>query len=334
MSRSDLDCVAGGTLDAGAELEADHPGFNDRVYRERRRTIVERAAKYRHGGVLPIVEYNDDETETWNFCYTRLKAAAGQHAVSTYNEILADMERSIGFGHKGIPQICDVSRYLTDATGFTLRPVAGLMSPRDFLNGLAFKVFHSTQYIRHHSRPLYTPEPDVVHELVGHAPMLAEPTFAELSQRIGLASLGASDFEIKRLATAYWFSVEFGLCREAGRLKAYGAGLLSSLGELEYSCLGHSAGGGQAERPPEYRDWDPAAASLHDYPITSYQPLYYVAESLQDAQSKIAEFGESLSDRPFAVDYDPARDLVLTSKPVERGPREPEKPVGLDRPLS
>lgn len=127
------------------------------------------------GQEIPRVAYTKNEVETWGVVYDKLRGYTAQFAVSQYNEILPQMEQHCGYSRTNIPQLQDISGFLKSRTGFSLRPVGGLLSARDFLNGLAFRVFFSTQYIRHHSVPLYTPEPDIVHELLGHAPMFADP---------------------------------------------------------------------------------------------------------------------------------------------------------------
>mmetsp|Transcript_9096 Transcript_9096/g.13637 ORF Transcript_9096/g.13637 Transcript_9096/m.13637 type:complete len:523 (+) Transcript_9096:57-1625(+) len=305
---SDIDVFCHRTLDAGAELQSDHPGFKDADYRERRKKITESASRHRFGEPIPGVKYVEDEIKTWSMVFDKLQPLTQKYACQEYLEVIPELHKDCGFRRDNIPQLQDVSEYLKSKTGFIVRPVSGLLSSRDFLNGLAFKVFFSTQYIRHHSKPLYTPEPDVCHEILGHVPLFANPEFAAFSQEIGLASIGATDEQIQQLARVYWFSVEFGQCRENGERKAYGAGLLSSFGELEYSMSSE----------PELKDFDPFTAGNQDYPITTYQPLYFVAESFKDAQERMRVFAQSLK-RPFNVRYnsitaslDIDRDITVT----------------------
>lgn len=288
----DLDGFAEKTLEYGSELSADHPGFTDPEYRKRRAQITEIARTYRTGHPIPRIEYTEQEIQTWRTVYEKLYNMYPTHACREHQYVFPLLIQNCGYGPNQIPQLQDVSDFLRDCTGFTLRPVMGLLSSRDFLNGLAFRVFHSTQYIRHHSQPFYTPEPDVCHELLGHVPLFADPDFAAFSQEIGLCSLGAADEDIKKLATIYWFTVEFGMCRQNGKLRAYGAGILSSFGELEY-CLTDT---------PRLEPFEPAQAALTEYPITSYQPVYFVAESFRAAQEKVREFATKLQ-RPFSMRY-------------------------------
>ena len=135
----------------------------------------------------------------WKYCYTHLKDMYTEGACKSAREALSHMEQHCGFAPDNISQLDDVSKFMQQQTGWRLRPIAGLLTKREFLNGLAFRTFNCTQYIRHGSDPLYTPEPDAVHELIGHIPMLVDPFFADFSQEIGLASLGASDETLTKL---------------------------------------------------------------------------------------------------------------------------------------
>ena len=257
---SDLDKFADRVLSFGAELDSDHPGFTDKNYREARAKYADIAIKYRyHDPEIPRVVYSEEEKATWKTCYNNLTHLYPTHACAAFNRIFKELQEQCGYSPDNVPQLEDISRYLKRKSGFSLRPVAGLLSSRDFLAGLAHRVFHSTQYLRHPSEPLYTPEPDACHELLGHVPLFADPDFAAFSQAIGLASLGASDDFVKTLATNYWFTIEFGLCKEGDSVKAYGAGLLSSFGELEY-CLSE-----KSEKLP----YEPVLTGLTEYPITT-----------------------------------------------------------------
>eukprot|EP01063_Lacrimia_lanifica_P039399 TRINITY_DN8647_c0_g1_i1.p1 TRINITY_DN8647_c0_g1~~TRINITY_DN8647_c0_g1_i1.p1 ORF type:complete len:450 (+),score=152.79 TRINITY_DN8647_c0_g1_i1:82-1431(+) len=306
---SDIDLFNDGILAAGGELTSDHPGFQDKEYRRRRDLIAKNASTFKYGDELPTVEYSADETKTWGMVWDRLMELYPTHACKEYQYNFSLMVENCGYRKDQIPQLEDISQYLQYRTGFSIRPVTGLLSPRNFLNALAFRVFHSTQYIRHPSNPYYTPEPDVIHELMGHTVLFADPAFADFTQAIGLASLGASDEEIEKLASCYWFSVEFGLCRQEGSVRAYGAGLLGSFGELKYSLSG--PGDGTEENGPKYLPWEPEVAAVTQYPITKYQPTYFVAESFDDAKVRMENFAKSFA-RPFTLEYNPYTKSVKT----------------------
>mmetsp|Transcript_58869 Transcript_58869/g.80352 ORF Transcript_58869/g.80352 Transcript_58869/m.80352 type:complete len:438 (-) Transcript_58869:146-1459(-) len=314
---SDLDAIANRVLYAGTDLESDHPGFQDSVYRSRRKNLAQKAMDHRQENSLPYIDYSAEEKYTWGVVYDKLVSGClNDFACEEYLRILPLMESQCGYSRDTIPQQEDISAFLRHQTRFQLRPVAGLLSSRDFLNALAFRVFFCTQYIRHHSVPLYTPEPDICHELLGHAPMFADPDFADFSQEIGLASLGASDEDVQKLARCYWHSVEFGLVRSGDGFKAYGAGLLSSFGELEYACAPYRPAGGEHDTPL-YRDWDPEDAATQDFPITTYQPLYFVADSLHSAKEKMRGYCESLQ-RPFFARYDENNEVIWVDRAIKR----------------
>lgn len=291
---SELDISSKKVLLYGTDLEADHPGFKDEVYRKRRMYFGELALKYKHGEPIKRIYYTTEEIETWGIIYKNLTSLYPNYACKEYLENWPLLKKYCGYREDNIPQLEDISKFLKERTGFTLRPVAGYLSPKDFLFGLAFRVFHCTQYIRHSSDPFYTPEPDCCHELFGHMPLLADPSFAQFSHEIGLASLGASEEDVKRLATCYFFTIEFGLCRQNGELRVYGAGLLSSIAELKHVMSDN------AKKVP----FDPDVASKQECIITSFQECYHVSESFVEAKEKMREFALTIK-RPFSVRYNP-----------------------------
>ena len=247
------------------DLPADHPGFTDQGYRARRAAIAAVGEAYRPGDPIPDVEYTPEEDDVWRVVSTEL---AEKHARYACAEYLAGA-RALKLPVARVPQLREVDERTHALTGWHIQPVPGLVPTRVFYGSLADRRFLSTQYIRHHSVPFYTPEPDIVHEIVGHANMLANPVLADLYERAGQASLRCTtDEALERFSRVFWFTLEFGVLHEHGELRAYGAGLLSSYGEIE------------PFRDAEIRPWDLDAMATTEYDITVYQPLLFAAPSL------------------------------------------------------
>jgi len=257
------------------DLDPDHPGFRDPEYRARRNAIADIAMSYRPGQPIPPAPYTDLEHHVWQTIWSALGPAHREHACAEYLDCLAKLD----FGTNRIPQLDEVSRKVEAISGFRLEPVAGLVEPRVFLESLARGVFLCTQYIRHHSTPLYTPEPDVAHEIIGHAVTLASKRLAEINRLFGEAVRRTrSAEELDRLARVYWFTIEFGVLRENGEIKAYGTGLLSSAGELAEM---HKA---------ELRPLDLEAAANHVYDPTHYQAILFCAGSFDEMEQSLRSF--------------------------------------------
>jgi len=257
------------------KLDPDHPGFRDAEYRARRNAIAQIAMTYRPGAPIPKAPYTQLEHGVWKTIWDALGPAHREHACAEYLDCLD----RLAFDKDRIPQLDEVSRKVEAISGFRLEPVAGLVEPRIFLESLARGVFLSTQYIRHHSTPLYTPEPDVAHEIIGHGVTLASKRLAELNRLFGEAvKRTAGTAELDRLARVYWFTIEFGVLREDGKVKAYGTGLLSSAGELAEM---HKA---------ELIPLDLQAAANHVYDPTHFQTMLFCADSFDEMYATLREF--------------------------------------------
>jgi phenylalanine-4-hydroxylase len=260
------------------QLDPDHPGFRDSAYRARRNQIAQLAMNYRPGEEIPDAPYMAEEHRVWQTIWQALRPAHQKHACTEY----LDAIKRLNFSDERIPQLCEVNQKVQAISGFRLEPVAGLVQPRVFLENLADGVFLCTQYIRHHSTPLYTPEPDVVHEIVGHGVTLACPQLAELNRLFGQAVKRTTSADaLERLSRIYWFTIEFGVLRENGSLKAYGTGLLSSAGEMEEM------------REANLRSFDLAAASSERYDPTHFQPVLFCADSFEQMYDTLKQFLQS-----------------------------------------
>jgi phenylalanine-4-hydroxylase len=263
-------------------LAHDHPGANDPVYRARRNQIAAAALAWQPGEPSPQIAYTEDEQNVWRTVCRELEQKHERYAITEYRVAKA----RVGLPTNRIPGLDEVSELLEPISGWRYLPAAGLVPLAQFYRSLGDRRFYSTQYVRHPAVPLYTPEPDIIHEVIGHGHLLATPTFGELHRLAGLAAQRLRDEEnLKFLSKVFWFSLEFGTVIEDGELRAYGAGILSSYGEIdEFRAMDH-------------RPLDLIEMGTADYDITAYQPVLYRADSIEEVIAVVGGFFAECSDQ-------------------------------------
>ncbi|GAA4400185.1 hypothetical protein GCM10023168_08710 [Fodinibacter luteus] len=262
-------------------LGEDHPGFTDPAYRARRGDIAAAALAHRPGQPVPTIDYTEQEHEIWRLVSAEL---APKHERYAHSEFLA-AKAVLDLPTDHVPQLHEVTERLLPLTGWSYTAAPGLVPLREFYADLGARTFNSTQYLRHPSQPLYTPEPDIIHEVIGHANQLASPRFAAIVEAAGRASERLeTDEAMQFVADVFWFSIEFGVIAEGGVTKAYGAGILSSYGEMDE--FGHM----------DIRPLDLGQMGTLNYDITAYQPILFRAEGLAHLEDVVGHFFATVDD--------------------------------------
>lgn len=262
-----------------------HPSARDPVYRTRRDEIAAAARAWTPGQPVPRIEYTEAEHHVWRTVCRELFARYERDAIDEFRE---GAER-LGLPRDRVPDLDEVSARLEPLTGFRYVPAQGLVCPREFYGAMRDGIFAAAQYVRHPAAPNYTPEPDVVHELVGHGPLLATPAFSRLHRLAGEATHRlADDDNLEFLSQVFWFSLECGVVMEHGSPRVYGAGILSSYGELDRF------------RVAELRPLDLVAMGSTAYDTTAYQPILYRADSLDEVHEVVGGFFATCTDESIA----------------------------------
>jgi phenylalanine-4-hydroxylase len=273
------------------ELEPGHPGLGDEAYVARRNDLfgVCRSARLANEPP-PLIDYTAEEQRIWREVTPKLDELHVKYA----SEIYLRAKRELEISELELPQLRNLSAYLQDANGMHLVPAEGPIPYRTFYRYIAQRGFPCTQFIRHGSKPEFTPEPDMIHDCLGHVPPLLNPDYARLLTLIGRAAVevatGDQVLALKRLS---WFSIEFGLIQEGAGTKVFGAGILSSIGEIPNALF---------SKDVERRPFVTREVIETDYDASRMQDLLFVLPSLPFLRHEVEELVTS-----FGVAVEPGR---------------------------
>lgn len=216
-----------------------------------------------------LIDWTQDENHTWHTLITRQTEIVKTRACPEFIEGL----NRIGFTRERVPQHTEINRRLKDYSGWEVEVVPALIPAKEFFTLLANKKFPAASFIRVPEELDYIQEPDIFHEFYGHVPLLTFSDYANFMEEFGKLALSVSGPDRRRLFRIFWFTIEFGLLRSQGQIKAYGGGMLSSIHETVYSVESSA---------PVRADFDPLTALRTPYRIDIPQPLYYVLNQFED----------------------------------------------------
>ena len=251
-------------------------------------------------------DYTPAEHAVWDTLFARQSALLQDRAHPAF---LAGLD-VLNLSKPGIPDFDELSERLHSLTGWTVVAVPGLVPDAVFYEHLANRRFVAGSFIRGADELDYLEAPDVFHDVFGHVPLLSQPVFADYMQAYGQGGLRSMQFgAIQRLARLYWYTVEFGLIREHGDLKLYGAGIVSSHGESRFALDDPS---------PNRIGFDLARVMRTPYRIDDYQQGYFVIDSFEQLlratlDTDFAPLYAALADEPdLAVAAVEPGDRVIT----------------------
>jgi phenylalanine-4-hydroxylase len=213
--------------------------------------------------------YTAEEQDLWKRLYARQSAQVPRYACDEFTSVL----NTLNFG-AGIPRFDEVNEKLMKATRWTLVAVPGLLPDDIFFEHLANRRFPTSVWIRRPDEFDYIVEPDIFHDFFGHVPLLFHPVFADYLEAYGKGGVKAKGLNaLDYLARLYWYTVEFGLINTPQGLRTYGAGILSSAGELPY-CI---------ESPkPNRIGFKLMRVMQSNYKIDTFQETYFVIDSFKE----------------------------------------------------
>ena len=246
--------------------------------------------------------YSDENHEVWKTMYEQRWEVLEEQASNTF---IAGL-RAINLIADNVPllqgrftlpsgrELTGINEFLRPLTGWQSKPVPGYLPAKAFFACLSRREFPTTVTVRPKSKIDYLPEPDIFHDIFGHVPLHADPVFAEFLQTYGKAALLCEDpVHTERLARLFWFTVEFGLIHEDGRLKLYGSGLISSHGEAHHAL---HAPDGTGEGEVERRPFDLDTVCDTAFEIDHYQPILYVLDSFEQLRDAMNEYANRVLD--------------------------------------